>query len=52
MFCILMLITSFFFSKEEFFSLTEDLTLSIETKHNQSGNVQRDLHNKSEVNLS
>ncbi|XP_053484999.1 elongator complex protein 5 isoform X3 [Ictalurus furcatus] len=35
--------------KEEFFSLTEDLTLSIETKPNQSGNVQTDLHTKSEV---
>ncbi|XP_060791526.1 elongator complex protein 5 [Neoarius graeffei] len=35
--------------KEEFFSLTEDLTLSIETKPTQSGNVQTDLHTKSEV---
>ncbi|MCJ8731584.1 hypothetical protein PDJAM_G00201360 [Pangasius djambal] len=35
--------------KEEFFSLTEDLTLSIETKPNQSGNVQTGLHTKSEV---
>ncbi|KAB5579384.1 hypothetical protein PHYPO_G00194440 [Pangasianodon hypophthalmus] len=35
--------------KEEFFTLTEDLTLSIETKPNQSGNVETDLHTKSEV---
>ncbi|XP_017327847.1 elongator complex protein 5 isoform X2 [Ictalurus punctatus] len=35
--------------KEEFFSLPEDLTLSIETKPNQSGNVQTDLYTKSEV---
>ncbi|XP_027024879.1 elongator complex protein 5 isoform X1 [Tachysurus fulvidraco] len=35
--------------KEEFFSLTEDLTLSIETKPNQFGNVQTDLHIESEV---
>lgn len=35
--------------KEEFFILTEDLTLSIETKPNQTGNVQTDLHTKSEV---
>ncbi|KAM9500280.1 elongator complex protein 5 isoform 2-T2 [Clarias gariepinus] len=35
--------------KEEIFSLTEDLTLSIETKPSQSGNVQTDLHTKPEV---
>ncbi|KAI5630563.1 elongator complex protein 5, partial [Silurus asotus] len=35
--------------KEEFFSLTEDLTLSTEIKPNQTGNVQADLHTKSEM---
>ncbi|XP_058251042.1 elongator complex protein 5 isoform X1 [Hemibagrus wyckioides] len=35
--------------KEEFFTLTEDLTLSIETKPNQSGKAQADLHTESEV---
>ncbi|KAF7706411.1 hypothetical protein HF521_019665 [Silurus meridionalis] len=35
--------------KEEFFSLTEDLKLSTEIKPNQTGNVQADLHTKSEM---
>lgn len=41
-----------FLLKEEFFTLTEDLTLSIETKPNQSGKAQTDLHTESEVNSS
>lgn len=35
--------------KEEFFSLTEDLTLSMETKPNKSEDAQTDLHTESEV---